>query len=161
MTRIARRISLWLLTIAAVAPMHGALSQTSDFQGAWLEVGIPCGNAFVATPRGIGFKRPASVFLPAFIIAGKRLSTPMATCRIAKITPVGDRQTLSLRCTTSISDDTAHAILAPAPGGGLYRYLSAEGGVPTTFQRCDRESLTMRDGGRAAGRDASPGQGPA
>lgn len=147
MTRIARRISLCLLTIAAAAPMHGALSQTSDFQGAWLEEGIPCTSAYVATPKAIGFKRPASVFVPAFIITGRQLSTPMAACRIASVRSNGDRQILSLTCTTSISNDTAHAFLAPAPDGGLYRYLTAEGGVATKFQRCDRAKLTTGGGG--------------
>ena len=160
MIRIARRISLCLLTIAAIAPLHDALSQTSDFQGAWLEDGISCSTAFVATPKAIGFKRPASVFVPAFIITGKRLSTPMAACRIADVRSNGNRQILSLRCTTSVSDDTAHAFLAPAPDGGLLRFLSAEGGVATKIQRCDRGSLTMRDGGGAAGREASPRRGP-
>jgi hypothetical protein len=92
--------------------------------------------------------------VPAFIITGKRLSTPMAACRIADVRSNGNRQILSLRCTTSISSDTAHAFLAPAPDGGLYRYLAAEGGVATKFQRCDRGNLTMRDGGGAAGRGA-------
>jgi len=160
MLGMARRTGLLLLTIAAIAPVHGALSQTSDFQGAWLEDGIPCSTAYAVTPKGIGFKRPASVFIPAFIISGKRLSTPMATCRIANVRPNGNRQILSLRCTTSISDDTAHAFLAPAPDGGLNRYLSAEGGVATKFQRCDRGSLTMRDRGGAAGPGTWPGRGP-
>lgn len=160
MTRIARRISLCLLTIAAVAPMRGALAQTSDFQGAWLEDGIPCASAFVATSKAIGFKRPASVFIPAFIISGQRLSTPMASCRIANVTPNGDRQILRLSCTTSISNDTAHAFLAPAPDGGIYRYLSAEGGVATKFQRCDRAKLTTRNSGTTTNPMASPGREP-
>lgn len=160
MIRVARRISLCLLTIAAVAPLHDALSQTGDFQGAWLEDGIPCSTAYVVTPKGLGFKRPASVFVPAFIITGKRLSTPMAACRIADVRPNGNRQILSLRCTTSISDDTAHAFLAPAPDGGLLRYLSAEGGVATKFQRCDRAKLTTRNGGGATSQIASSGRGP-
>jgi len=160
MTRIARRTSLCLLALAAVAPVHGALSQTRDFQGAWLEEGIPCASAFVATSKAIGFKRPASVFVPAFIIGGKRLSTPMASCRIVSITSNGDRQILSLSCMTSVSSDTAHAFLAPAPGGGLYRYLTAEGGVATQFRRCDRADLTTRSGGGATGPGLPPGRGP-
>ncbi|MGX5735854.1 hypothetical protein [Bosea thiooxidans] len=158
MTRVARRTGQCLLAIAAAAPMHGALSQTSDFQGAWLEEGIPCASAFVATSKAIDFRRPASVFVPAFIITGRQLSTPMAACRIANVRSNGDRQILSLSCTTSISNDTAHAFLAPAPDGGLYRYLSAEGGVATKFQRCDRAKLTTGSAGGAAGQTASLGR---
>lgn len=160
MIGMPRRTSLYLLALAAAAVAPGAWSQTGDFQGAWLEEGIPCATAFVATSKAVGFRRPASVFVPAFIIAGRRLSTPMASCRIANVRPSGDRRILSLQCTTSISSDTAHAYLAPAPDGGLYRYLSEGDGVATKFQRCDRGSLTMPDGGAATGRAAAPGRGP-
>lgn len=160
MIGMPRRTGLCLLALAAVAYAQGARSQTSDFQGAWLEEGIPCATAFVATSKAVGFRRPASVFVPAFIIAGRRLSTPMASCRIANVRPSGNRQVLSLQCTTSISSDTAHAYLAPAPDGGLYRYLSEADAVATKFQRCERGGLTMRGGGAEAGRAAAPGRGP-
>lgn len=160
MIGMAHRISLSLLALAAVAPVQGALSQTSSLQGAWLEEGLSCASVFTATRNAVAFKRPASAFIPAFIIAGKRLSTPLATCRIVNVTTSGDRQIMNLHCTTSIASDSARAVLAPTPDGGVFRYLAAEGGAATKYQRCGREDLKARDGGGTSGQSATLGRSP-
>ncbi len=155
-----RRTSLCLLALFAVAPTNSALAQTNGLQGAWLEDGLSCASVFVATRDAVGFKQPPSIFVPAFIIAGRRVSTPLATCRIVAVKSNGSRQIMNLSCTTSVSSGSARAFLAPAPDGGLLRYLSAEDSVATRFQRCDRAKLTARDGGGTTGPMASPKTGP-
>jgi hypothetical protein len=141
MIGIMRRISLCLLMVAAAAPVHGALAQSSNVQGAWLEEGLSCASVFVATRNAVGFKRPASAFAPAFIISGKRLSTPLAACRLVNIKPSGDRQIVNLNCTTSISTGSATALLGLTQDGGILRYLGDEGSVATKYRRCGREDL--------------------
>ncbi|TCR66607.1 hypothetical protein EV560_104488 [Bosea sp. BK604] len=160
MIGMAHRISLGLLAIAVATPFQGALAQTSSLQGAWLEEGLSCGSVYTTARSAMAFKRPASAFIPAFIISGKRLSTPLATCRIVNVTTSGDRQIMSLHCTTSIASDSARAVLAPTSDGGLLRYLAAEGGIATKYQRCDRDNLKARDGGGTSGRSATPGRSP-
>jgi hypothetical protein len=118
-----------------------AQMSTGAFQGAWIEQGEACESAFALKGGAIVFRRPASVFAPAFIVAGRRLSTPLASCRIVSVSPKGERQILNLSCTTSISVGAAHAIVAPAEGGMLTRYFSAEGGGGTKYQRCGPDAL--------------------
>lgn len=145
------RATLYLLPIAMFMPIPDALSQTRDLQGAWLDGDIACASVFASTRNGIGFKRPANAFIPAFIITGRRLSTSLATCRIVKVLATGDRQTLTLHCTTSIASDTARAILAPAADGMLYRYSTSDGGIAAKSKRCGPQDLTTTD--RSTGTD--------
>ena len=140
-----RRAALYLLPIAMFASMPGALSQARDLQGAWLDSDMACASVFASMRNGIGFKRPANAFIPAFIITGRRLSTSLATCRIVKVSPIGDRQILTLHCTTSIASDTARAILAPGPDGMLYRYFASDGGVAAKYKRCGPQDLITAD----------------
>ncbi|WP_156410231.1 hypothetical protein [Bosea sp. Root381] len=140
MTVIDRRLFLFVLVMAA-APLQDTQAQASRLQGAWLEEGSSCESVFVATPKAVAFKRPASAFAPAFIISGRRLSTPLATCGLAGISHSGERLVLRLSCTTSVSPSTARAVLSPAGDGSLYRHHSLEGGIATRYQRCSRDAL--------------------
>lgn len=146
MVGIGSRVGTCLLVLASTAPIQGALSQASGLQGAWVEEGLSCASIFVAARNSIGFRRPASAFAPAFVISGKQLSTPLASCRIVDVRSSGDRQIISLRCTTSISTDAARAVLAPTPDGGLYRYLAADGSAAAKYQRCRVQDLQSNDG---------------
>jgi hypothetical protein len=127
----------------AVFAAQGAQAQTTDFQGTWLEEGQVCGNVFVAGGNGLGFKRPSNAFAAAFIIRGKQLSTPLATCRIGRVRPLGERQIIHLSCTTAIATDTAQAVFALSQDGLLYRYSEVEGGVAMRYRRCTPEALKM------------------
>lgn len=137
---VNRRLSLFVLAVA-IAPLQEARAQTRPLQGAWLEEGSSCASVFVATPNVIAFKRPASAFVPAFIVSGKRLSTPLATCRLVGITAGGERQILRLNCATAVSTDSARAVFSMASDGKLYRHHSVEGGIASVYQRCTRGSL--------------------
>lgn len=137
---VNRRLSLFVLAVA-IAPLQEAGAQARPLQGAWLEEGSSCASVFVATPNVIAFRRPASAFAPAFIVSGKRLSTPLATCRLVGITANGERQILHLNCATTVSADSARAVFSMASDGKLYRHHSVEGGIASIYQRCTRDTL--------------------
>lgn len=154
MTGIAIRTGAYLLAMALIVPAQGALSQTSNLQGAWIEEGLSCASVYTAGRNAIGFKRPPNAFAPAFVISGKRVTTPLASCRILDVRSNGDRQIMNLHCTTSISTNAARAVLAPAPDGGLFRYLAMDSGVATKYQRCRAEDLRATDGKGASRQEA-------
>lgn len=139
-TAMAARPCLFVIAFAALAT-QGAWARTTAFQGAWLEEGQICANVFVAAGKTLGFKRPANAFAAAFVIRGQQLSTPLATCRIGRINPQGERQIIHLSCTTTIATDTARAVLSLSQDGGLYRYSAPEGGTATRYRRCTPEAL--------------------
>lgn len=140
MIAMASRAGLFALALAALATQD-ARAQTAAFQGAWLEEGQICANVFTAAGQGLRFKRPANAFAAAFMIKGQQLSTPLATCRIGRVSHSGERQIMHLSCTTTIATDTARAILALAQDGSLSRYSAAEGGTATRYRRCTTETL--------------------
>lgn len=137
---VNRRLSLFVLAMA-VASLQEAKAQAGRLQGAWLEEGSSCASVFVATPNAVAFKRPASAFAPAFIVSGRRLSTPLATCRLVGVATSGERQVLRLSCVTAVAMDSARAVFSTADDGKLYRHHSLEGGIATTYQRCTRDTL--------------------
>ncbi|CAH1660594.1 conserved exported hypothetical protein [Hyphomicrobiales bacterium] len=140
MIATASRAGLFAVALAASAAQD-ARAQPAAFQGAWLEEGQICANVFTAAGQGLRFKRPANAFAAAFVIRGHRLSTPLATCRIGRISRSGERQIMHLNCTTTIATDTARAVFSPAQDGGLYRYSADEGGTATRYRRCTTETL--------------------
>lgn len=135
------RAGAGVLAIAVIASIHDARSQPNSLQGAWVEEGLACTSVFTAGRKAIGFKKPTSPFWPAFIISGRRLSTPLASCHIVAVRPSGERQIMNLRCTTSVAMDAARAILAPSPDGSLQRFFEPEGGTAAKYQRCRAEDL--------------------
>ena len=137
---MAVRSHLLALALAAL-PASGALAQATVFEGAWLEEGQICADVFVAAGKRMGFRRPANAFAAAFVVSGRQLATPLATCRIGRISPQGERQMMHLNCTTAIATDTARAVLSLAQDGGLYRYTAPEGGTATRYRRCTPETL--------------------
>ena len=140
MNAVKRRFCLLVLALATT-PLHGALAQPGQIQGAWLEEGSACADVFAATRNAIAFKRPANAFAPAFIVSGQRLSTPVATCRLVGINRSGERQVLRLSCMTAVAIDSARAIVSIGADGNLIRHHSAEGGISTKYQRCTRDVL--------------------
>lgn len=140
MMRIFRRIYLSFLAIAAASPVQAASSQL-NLQGAWIEEGLSCASVFVATRNAVSFRRPANAFAPAFVISGKRLTTPLASCRMVNIKPSGNRQIMNLDCTTSVASNAARVVFAPAQDGRIVRYFVEGGSIAAKYQRCDRQDL--------------------
>ena len=63
------------------------------------------------------FKRPADAFLPAFIVKGNRLTTPLASCRIEKTSEVEKGSRLTMKCANSVSTAPVTATFAFGRGG--------------------------------------------
>lgn len=131
----------WLLAMVLAASATQPVRAQTPFEGVWLEEGQICANVFVGTGKTLMFKRPANAFAAAFIIRGRRLSTPLGTCRIGRVDQQGPRQVVHLSCTTAISTDAAQAVFSPAQDGGLYRHSSVEGGITTRYRRCTPDDL--------------------
>lgn len=131
--------------IAAVAILGpeslvwSASTGVESIQGAWAQQGLSCQEVFTTTRRGTSFRQPARLFDDAFIIKGRRLRTPGASCSIQSISAVGDRLRLSLSCATSVAVDPVKAQLSPGQDGSLIRYGGDSDPVGNKYIRCDRQ----------------------
>jgi len=76
------------------------------------------------------------VFAPAFIIAGKRLRTPTASCTINAVKSVGERRVLSLQCATAVAVEPVRALIGTSSDGSLVRYLNEQDSIGTSYKRC-------------------------
>ena len=126
------------LAVSAAAPGAMAQGGLSGFQGAWLSGGADCAEVYSTAGKGASFKRPVDIFAPAFIVAGNRLRTPQATCRIKSTKPTGDRQLLVLDCANAVSGNEVRVLMATQPDGSLRRYFNEQDTAGTEYKRCSQ-----------------------
>ncbi len=121
----------------SVAPLDAvAQGGLSGLQGAWLSGATDCAEIYSPSGKGASFKRPVDIFAPAFIVAGNRLRTPQATCRIKSNRPAGDRQLLVLDCANAVAGNEVRVLLATQADGTLRRYLNERDTSGTEYKRC-------------------------
>jgi hypothetical protein len=126
------------LVMPSASPAWAASPDVGALQGAWAQKSVSCEDIFVATKRGMAFRKPVNIFAPAILIAGRRLTTAGATCKIRSISPVGERLLLSLSCATSIAVEPVKAQLSLAEDGSLNRYSDDNDSVGSSYVRCGR-----------------------
>ena len=129
---------LGLAVAVAASGARAAEAGLSGYQGAWLSGGADCAEVFSSAGKGTSFKKPVDIFAPAFIIAGNRLRTPQATCRIKSTRPAGDRQLLVLDCANAVAGNEVRVLMAPQPDGSLKRYFNDQDTAGTAYKQCSR-----------------------
>jgi hypothetical protein len=136
-TQVVMAVGLGLALAAPVRmpPALAAEAGLSAYQGAWVLEGRDCGEVYASGGKGTAFKTPIDVFAPAFIISGRRLRTPMATCQIKSVRPTGDRNLLVLDCANKVAANEVRALLT-ASNGVLRRYYSEQDTTGVGYQRC-------------------------
>jgi hypothetical protein len=131
---------LFALTIMGLLyPMTGrpALAAEAAVEGAWLDQNLDCSAVYVATKKGgWKFKQPVDLFAPAFIISGKRLTTPQASCSLTSKSKVNDRTVLQLSCANSVSISPVKVQMSRAPDGTLVRYMDSDDHSGSKYKIC-------------------------
>ncbi|WP_405029721.1 hypothetical protein [Methylobacterium sp. BE186] len=131
----AAALGLGLAISTGVPAVRAAQAGLAGYQGAWVLQGRDCADVYSSEGKATSFKKPIDVFAPAFMISGKRLRTPMASCQIKSARPVGDRQILLLDCANAVAGNEVRVLMAPS-NGTLRRYYSDQDPTGVTYQRC-------------------------
>ncbi|GJD53855.1 hypothetical protein OPKNFCMD_6634 [Methylobacterium crusticola] len=131
-------LGVGLAASIGVADAPAAQAGLSGYQGAWVLSGRDCASVYSSAGKGTSFKKPIDIFAPAFVVAGNRLRTPMALCRIASVRPASDRQILVLNCANSVAANEVKVIMATMPNGILKRYYSEQDSTGVDYQRCSQ-----------------------
>src|SRR5215213_11817837 len=126
-------VSLAVFTAGSVAMAQDGLAA---YEGAWYSGGEGCADVFASAGKGMAFKKPVDIFAPAFIISGRRLRTPQASCRIKSAKPDGERQLLLLDCTNAVAGNEIRVLMSRQPDGSLKRYFNAQDMTGTSYKRC-------------------------
>lgn len=132
----ATGLGLALATTAGISSGMSAQPDLSGYQGAWVEQSLSCDKMFVTGSKGVSFRKPVNIFVPAFIISGNRIRTAQASCRILAVRPDGDREVLKLSCENSISSDDITATFARAADGSLKRFFDDNDKTGSRYERC-------------------------
>src|SRR5215213_11279146 len=128
-------VSLAVFTAGSVAMAQDGLAA---YEGAWYSGGESCAAVYASAGKGMAFKKPVDIFAPAFIISGRRLRTPLASCRIKSLRPSGNHQLMVLDCANAVSIDAVQALISQQPDGSLKRYLNEQDTTGTTYIQCSR-----------------------
>lgn len=110
----------------------------SDYQGAWVLSGHDCQDVYASAGKKASFKKPLDMFAPAFIISGRRLTTPAASCQIRSVRPAGGRELLHLDCANGVAANEIRVLLSAAPPEGLKRYYGEHDPTGVDYRRCAR-----------------------
>jgi hypothetical protein len=137
-TRYSSAVVIGLVASSLVANVKAAEGPLVTYQGAWLADDLACGDVFTPGRKGMMFKVPTELFVPAFIISGDRISTPWTACRIGAVSRIGDRDNLSLFCVHSVTRTQSSAILAKGSDGRLKRYSNASDQTGSNYRLCSK-----------------------
>ncbi|MBB5764703.1 hypothetical protein HNR01_004347 [Methylorubrum rhodesianum] len=124
------------ISLAGVTPARAVDSSLSGYQGAWVLDGRDCADVFSSGGKVKAFKKPVDIFAPAFVISGKRLRTPMASCQIKSTQPNKDRHVFLLDCTNSVASNEVRVVMAISPDRGLKRYYGDQDPTGVAYRRC-------------------------
>jgi hypothetical protein len=129
------------LAISTEVPVAWAAQVSlAGYQGAWALQGRDCSDVYSFDGKQTSFKKPLDIFAPAFMISGKRLRTPMASCQIKSLRPAGDRELLLLDCANAVAGSEVKVLTALSPKGELRRYYSDQDPTGVIYQRCSRSA---------------------
>ncbi|AWN42837.1 hypothetical protein [Methylobacterium durans] len=129
-------LGLGIASSAGIPAARAVEPGLSAYQGAWLLEGRDCAEVFSSGGKVTAFKKPVDIFAAAFMISGKRLRTPMASCQIKSVRPGKDHQILMLDCANSVAGNEVRVLMAPSPNGSLRRYYSDQDPTGVAYQRC-------------------------
>ncbi len=130
--------SALLFTIVCLTPLsvQAAPQKASPIEGAWIDQNLDCGSMFVTKGGKQTFKQPVDLFAPAFIVSGKRLTTPQASCKLVSVRTEGDRHLAKLSCANSVSVGDITLILSRGADGTLVRYYDSNDKSGSRYMLC-------------------------
>jgi hypothetical protein len=94
-------------------------------------------TAFAFSGSKPAFKRPADAFVPAFIVSGDKLTTPLASCRIRKMEETEKGTRVTMACANALS--SAPVVTRFAFGRGYLLRVSDSGVETGYYNHCKRE----------------------
>jgi hypothetical protein len=126
-----------LAAAVAVLTAGSALAQGAGrLDGAYVGLGFKCEDVFVRSGGGYRFATPRNAFDSAFLIRGKTLATPMASCRLASRSLKDNVLDVNLDCANAISHTPVRAYFKRGEGGSLVRLSSAKDTSGDEYRKC-------------------------
>jgi hypothetical protein len=104
-------------------------------------------EVYMASRKGVVFRKGVSAFILGFIVSGSQLKTPVNSCRIKGIAPAAKGWIMKLDCTGSVSTMEGDVQFSLADDGAIVRYLYAEDRSGSRYERCTARDLQAKPKG--------------
>ena len=135
--RVVAFASVATFVVLSTTPGRAAPLTLNELQGAWISGSAACESVFTGAKTGPRFKKPVDVFAAAFIVSGKKLSTPGASCRIGSIKSDGELTRAKLMCTNQIANQGVEALFSLDADGKLRRHINETDQNGSIYTRCN------------------------
>ena len=130
------RISALSLFFSLCYVSLGAPAEAVDFTGAWTTDASVCNKVFVKSGARISFTKDSELSGGGFIIEGREIRGPTATCRIKATKDDGAVTHMIAACATDIMLSDVQFSVRSVNADEIFRMFPNMPGMETKYYRC-------------------------
>ncbi|MGH6861681.1 MAG: hypothetical protein ACRECY_15620 [Phyllobacterium sp.] len=118
-------------------PMAANAASMKELQGAWTMNGTDCADTFKKVGKRIAFKDRTSLTSTGLLVAGRKVTGPMAVCTAKSIHRKKDRLSASLSCEDSMMVNEVTQIFKIVSATEFQRFDPFGDNMYVTYHKCN------------------------
>ena len=130
------RLAAFSLSVLLCCALPGAPAEAAEIQGAWSTDASLCNKVFVKSGAKVSFAKDSELSGSGFVIDGREIRGPTATCRIKHTTEDGAVTHLIAACATDIMLSDVQLSLRSVNANEIFRLFPNMPGMETKYHRC-------------------------
>jgi len=130
------RLSAFSFLVSLCCASLGAPAEAADLTGAWTTDASVCNKVFVKSGARVSFAKDAELSGSGFIIDGREVRGPSATCRIKRTKEDGAVTHMIAACATDIMLSDVQLSVRSINADEISRIFPNMEGMETKYYRC-------------------------
>jgi hypothetical protein len=130
------RLSAFSFVVSLCSASLGAPAEAADLSGAWTTDASVCGKVFVKSGARVSFAKDAELSGSGFIIEGREIRGPAATCRIKTTKEDGAVTHMIAACATDIMLSDVQFSVRSIEADKVARIFPNMEGMEIPYYRC-------------------------
>jgi len=130
------RLSAFSFVVSLCSASLGAPAEAADLSGAWTTDASVCGKVFVKSGARVSFAKDAELSGSGFIIEGREIRGPAATCRIKTSKEDGAVTHMIAACATDIMLSDVQLSVKFIDANSIARLFPGMQDMSVNYHRC-------------------------
>ena len=130
------RLSVFSLSVLLCCASLGAPVEAAELEGAWSTDASLCGKVFAKSGARVSFAKDSELSGSGFIIQGREIRGPTATCRIKQTKEDGPVTHMIAACATDIMLSDVELSFRSVNADELFRLFPNMPGMEIKYYRC-------------------------
>ena len=130
------RLSALLFLMSLCTALPGASAEAADLTGVWATAADVCNKVFVKKGNRVSFAKNSDVYGSGFIIEGREIRGPAATCRIKTMKEDGAMTHMIAACATDIMLSDIQLSVRSIDADRISRIFPNMEGMEIPYYRC-------------------------